>query len=42
MKEFIYPKKRYSLDLLEEIGMFRCQPIDTPIKESLKLNIEPT
>lgn len=38
----IFPcQKRYTLDLLQEIGMSRHQPIDTLIEEGLKLYIEP-
>ena len=33
-------QRKYALDLLQEIGMSACQPIDTPIKEGLKLCVE--
>ncbi|RVW86383.1 Retrovirus-related Pol polyprotein from transposon RE1 [Vitis vinifera] len=35
-------QRKYALDLLQEIGMSGCQPIDTPIEEGLKLlGVEP-
>ncbi|KAH9718181.1 retrovirus-related pol polyprotein from transposon RE1 [Citrus sinensis] len=32
-------QRKYALDLLHEMGMTACQPIDTPIKEGLKFCI---
>ena len=37
---FLYQRK-YALDLLHETGMSRCQPIDTPVEEGLKLCVDP-
>ena len=34
-------QRKYALDLLQETGMSRCQPVDTPIEEGLKLCVEP-
>ena len=34
-------QRKYTLDLLHETGMSRCQPIDTPMEEGLKLQLEP-
>ncbi|WKA05086.1 hypothetical protein VitviT2T_023071 [Vitis vinifera] len=34
-------QRKYVLDLLQEIGMSGCQPVDAPIKEGLKLCVEP-
>uniref|UniRef100_A0A803NUD0 Reverse transcriptase Ty1/copia-type domain-containing protein n=1 Tax=Cannabis sativa TaxID=3483 RepID=A0A803NUD0_CANSA len=33
-------QRKYALDLLKEIGMSACQPINTPIEEGLKLRME--
>ena len=34
-------QRKYTLDLLHETGMSGCQPIDTPMEEGLKLQLEP-
>ena len=34
-------QRKCALDLLQETGMLRCQPVDTPIEEGLKLCVEP-
>ncbi|RVW42190.1 Retrovirus-related Pol polyprotein from transposon RE1 [Vitis vinifera] len=34
-------QRKYALDLLQEIGMSGCQPVNTPIEEGLKLCVEP-
>ena len=34
-------QRKYALDLLQETGMLRCQPVDTPIEEGLKLCVKP-
>ena len=34
-------QRKYVLDLLQEIGMSGCQPVNTPIEEGLKLYVEP-
>ena len=34
-------QRKYALDFLQETRMSGCQPVDTPIEESLKLCIEP-
>ncbi|WJZ84318.1 hypothetical protein VitviT2T_003927 [Vitis vinifera] len=34
-------QRKYALDLLQETGMLGCQPVNTPIDESLKLCVEP-
>jgi hypothetical protein len=34
-------QRKYTLDLLQETGMSACQPVDAPIKEGLKLCVEP-
>ncbi|KAL6339865.1 hypothetical protein AAG906_034953 [Vitis piasezkii] len=34
-------QRKYALDLLQETGMSRCQPINTPIEKGLKLCVEP-
>ncbi|RVW12247.1 Retrovirus-related Pol polyprotein from transposon RE1 [Vitis vinifera] len=34
-------QRKYALDLLQEIGMSGCQPINTSIEEGLKLCVEP-
>ncbi|RVX09250.1 Retrovirus-related Pol polyprotein from transposon RE1 [Vitis vinifera] len=34
-------QRKYALDLLQEIGMSGCQPVDTPIEEGPKLCVEP-
>ena len=34
-------QRKYSLDLLQEIGMSGCQPVDTPIEGGMKLWVEP-
>ena len=33
-------QRKYALDLLQEIGMSGCQPINTSIEEGLKLCVE--
>ena len=30
-------RKKYALDILEEIGMVNCKPIDTPMNPNVKL-----
>lgn len=32
--------KKYILDLLAEIGMIDCKPVDTPMVANLKLHME--
>ena len=40
--EEIFPSQRkHALDILQEIGMSGCQPVDTLIEEGLKLCVEP-
>ncbi|RVX02702.1 Retrovirus-related Pol polyprotein from transposon RE1 [Vitis vinifera] len=34
-------QRNYALDLLQKTGMSGCQPVNTPIKEGLKLCVEP-
>ena len=40
-KGIFLSQRKYALDLLQETGMSRCQPINTPIEEGLKLCVEP-
>jgi Reverse transcriptase (RNA-dependent DNA polymerase) len=41
-KEGIFlSQRKYILDLLTEVGMINCKPVDTPMVQNLKLDIEP-
>ncbi|RVW83621.1 Retrovirus-related Pol polyprotein from transposon RE1 [Vitis vinifera] len=40
-KGIFLSQRKYALDLLQETGMSRCQPVNTPIEEGLKLCVEP-
>lgn len=39
-KGIFVSQRKYALDLLQETNMSACQPIDTLVKESLKLCVE--
>ena len=39
-KGIFLSQRKYALDLLQEIGMSACQPVDTPVEEGLKLCVE--
>ncbi|KAK6289742.1 hypothetical protein POUND7_001283 [Theobroma cacao] len=39
-KGIFLSQRKYALDLLQEIGMSACQPIDTPIEKGLKLCVK--
>ena len=34
-------QRKCALDLLQETGMSRCQPVDTPIEGCMKVWVEP-
>ena len=40
-EEIFLSQRKYALDLLQEIGMSGCKPINTSIEEGLKLCVEP-
>ena len=41
MSNYVYEPNQDTLDLLQEIGMLGCRPVDTPMEEGLKLQLEP-
>ncbi|RVX03526.1 Retrovirus-related Pol polyprotein from transposon RE1 [Vitis vinifera] len=40
-KAYFYPQRKYVLDLLSEVGLLECKPVDTPIVQNHKLGIYP-
>jgi Reverse transcriptase (RNA-dependent DNA polymerase) len=40
-KDISLPQRKYTLDLLAEMGMIDCKPVDTPVIQNLKLKGSP-